>query len=192
MSLLIAHDIVVTNPPFSLLNDYFNAVVKSGKKFLFIAPITLTSYCKVFPLLKEDVVRLGYTFYNSLQFYTDNDFTNEGRKAIANICWFTNLDVKDKKFLQLARHYSKECYKKYDKYDAIEVPALKDIPCDYFGKMGVPITFFSVYNKNQFMICGKHIINLQVDGKQKFARVIIKRKTKDTKRRSLVWQKIGQ
>ena len=141
-------DIVVTNPPFSLFREYIAQLMEYGKKFLVIGSQNAITYKEVFPLIKENKLWLGVS-PRSMEFILPN-----GEKGVVNACWFTNLDhAKRNKPLTLYKHYSNE-YKHYDNYDAIEVGKVCDIPMDYDGVMGVPITFLDKYCPEQFEILG--------------------------------------
>lgn len=150
LELLKEADIVVTNPPFSLFREYIEKLMKYEKKFLIIGNKNAITYKEFFPLLKENKVWIGY---NSVKEFKQPDGTI---KKFGNIGWYTNLDI-DKRHedITVYRHYTPEEYPKYDNYDAIEVSKVSDIPCDYDGVMGVPITFMDKYNPDQFEILGK-------------------------------------
>ena len=161
IELLKESDIVVTNPPFSLFREFVGMLDKYNKNFVIMGN-TNTLVCKeVFKMFKEDRIRTGYTHFNTgMFFYVPDSFDKyhhieDGRKVarVSTSCWYTNLPVeKHKEFLDLYRHYTPEEYPKYDNYDAINVDTYRDIPCDYDGVMGVPITFLDKYNPNQFEI----------------------------------------
>ncbi len=151
IAILKEADIVVTNPPFSLFREYVAQLVKHEKKFLIIGNNNAITYKEIFKLIKENRVWLGIS-PRSMSFKT-----GEGETIQVNACWFTNLSHKKRnEELILYREYSKAPadYPKYDNYDAIEVGKVKDIPCDYDGYMGVPITFLDKYNPKQFKIVG--------------------------------------
>ena len=144
-------DIVVTNPPFSLFREYIKLLINYNKKFLIIGSKNAITYREFFPYLKNNQIWIGQN--NVKQFMQpDGSFKNFG-----NICWYTNLSFK-KEFnnLQLSKLYynsegnpskdSLSFYKNYDNYDAINVNKVSDIPIDYYGVMGVPITFLDKYN----------------------------------------------
>lgn len=164
IELLKQADIVVTNPPFSLFREYVEQLVKYKKKFLIIGNTNALTYKDTFRLIMEDKIRTGYTNFNVGMFFAVPEdweqfhhVDKDGRKIarVATSCWFTNLDVaKHREFLPLYRKYTPEEYPKYDNYDAIEVSRYKDIPADYDGPMGVPITFVDKYNPEQFEILG--------------------------------------
>lgn len=149
LDLLDECDIVVTNPPFSLFRTYVATLMEHNKKFLIIGNKNAITYKEFFPLLKENKVWLGCT--NVKEFLQPDGSI----KKFGNIGWFTNLDVaKRHEKLILRKHYTPEEYPKYDNYDAIEVSKVSDIPVDYDGVMGVPITFLDKFNPNQFEIIG--------------------------------------
>lgn len=150
IELLKESDIVVTNPPFSLFREYVAQLINYNKKFLILGSINVVTCKEIFPLIKDNKMWIGYT---SLKEFVQ---PNGSTKKFGNIRWFTNLGIqKHNDFLDLkGNYYNPEKYPKYDNYDAIEVSKVKDIPCDYAGVMGVPITFLDKYNPNQFEILG--------------------------------------
>lgn len=164
VELLKQADIVVSNPPFSLFREYVTQLVKYDKKFLIIGNTNALKYNIIFKLIKNDRFRTGYTNFNVGMFFEVPDnwekfhHINEAGKKIARVstsCWFTNLDVaKHHDLITLYKKYSLEEYPKYDNYDAINVEKYTDIPFDYNGIMGVPITFLDKYNPEQFEILG--------------------------------------
>lgn len=142
-------DIVVTNPPFSLFREYVAQLIEYGKQFLIIGSQNAITYKEIFPLIKDNKLWLGVNLVK--EFIQPNGEI----KKFGNICWFTNLDHKKRNYpLDLYMKYSNEDYKKYDNYDAIEVSKTCEIPMDYEGVMGVPITFLDKYNPEQFEILG--------------------------------------
>ena len=150
-ALLRSADIVVTNPPFSLFREYLGLLMSLDKKFLIIGSMNAITYRDVFPLLQNNWVWPGYTH--------PKKFLQPDRslKSFGNIMWFTNLDIlKRHAPLDLqGRYYGREWrYPMYANYDAIECSRLEDIPGDYHGKIGVPITFLDRYCPNQFEIVG--------------------------------------
>lgn len=159
--------IVVTNPPFSLFREYLNQLIDYGKQFLIIGNTNALTYKEVFALVKENQLRTGYTNFNVGMFFhvpgsweKYHHIDKDGRKMarVSTSCWFTNLDVKKhNEYLPLYKTYSPEDYPQYFNYDAIEVSKAADIPVDYDGKMGVPITFIDKYNPEQFEIIGSSI-----------------------------------
>lgn len=151
LELLDEADVVVTNPPFSLFREYVATLVEHDKKFVVLGNKNAITYKEIFPLLRDDKVWLGFT--------SPSDFTIPGggtTKQVNGLCrWCTNLDiVKRHEDLLLYRRYKghEDEYPKYDNYDAIEVSKVADIPEDYYGVMGVPITFMDKYNPDQFDI----------------------------------------
>ncbi len=161
--LLREADIVVTNPPFSLFREYVAMLVKYDKKFLIIGSLNAITYKEIFPLIKENRLWLGYGFNaGNAYFYTpyaskygEGVLMKDGLVKFRNCCWFTNLDHnKRHEPLDLYKHYTPEEYPHYDNYDAIEVGKTADIPADYTGVMGVPITFLDKYCPEQFELVG--------------------------------------
>ena len=165
LKLLRQADIVVTNPPFSLFREYLAQLIELKKKFLIIGRISATTYKEVFPYFENNKIWLGK---NSGHFWfkvpdsyetkkTDFKIDETGQKwrRMGNICWFTNLDFEiHHENMILYKKYNKKDYPKYDNYDAINIDNVKDIPCDYDGIMGVPVTFFAKYCPEQFEILG--------------------------------------
>lgn len=156
-------DVIVTNPPFSLFREFVSVLTKYDKKFLIIGNVNAIGYKKIFPLFKENNISTGYTNFNvGMYFYVPDSYKKyhkieNGRKLVrvASSCWFTNLPVKKHmEDIVLYRKYSPEIYPKYENYDAINVDRYTEIPCDYDGIMGVPITFIDKYNPEQFEIIG--------------------------------------
>ncbi|ECH6755934.1 TPA: adenine-specific methyltransferase EcoRI family protein, partial [Salmonella enterica] len=166
ISLLKKADIVITNPPFSLFREYVAQLVKYDKEFLIIGSKNAVTYKEIFPLIKNNLLWFGHGFVAGNAFFKifhDNlrDFASgvyDEKKGIVkfrNVCWFTNLDhAKRHEELILFKKYTPEEYPTYDNYDAIEVSKVADIPVDYDGIMGVPITFLDKYNPEQFCIVG--------------------------------------
>ena len=161
VNLLKQADIVVTNPPFSLFREYLALLDKYNKKFIIIGNTNALKYKLTFKLFQEDKIRTGYTNFNvGMFFQVPDDWEKfhhiENGKKLARVstsCWFTNMPVaKHNEELILYKHYTPEEYPKYDNYDAINVNTYTDIPCDYYGVMGVPITFLDKYNPAQFEI----------------------------------------
>ena len=200
VELLKEADIVVTNPPFSLFRDYMALLMEHNKQFAIIGNQNAITYREVLPLIRDSKVWLGY---NNGHFWfkvpdsyeekkTDFKIDENGQKwrRMGNICWFTNLDIEKRhEDMTLFRTYSPEAYPKYDNYDAIEVNRTVDIPCDYYGIMGVPITFMQYFNPNQFEILGdsryhdgqdfSDDINV-INGKTLYRRILIRRKQVNT------------
>ncbi len=166
LALLDEADIVVTNPPFSLFREYVATLMEHDKKFIIIGNSNAITYKEVFPLIMQNKLWLGVTRSGtgSMWFRIMDDFpVKSGQKVengvryqtIGNSAWFTNLDVKKRhEEMILVKRYTPDDYPRYDNYDAIEVSKILDIPLDYSGVMGVPITFLGKYNPDQFEIVG--------------------------------------
>lgn len=167
IELLKQADIVVTNPPFSLFREYVEQLVKYDKQFIIIGSVNAVTYKEVFKLIKASKIWLGPSIHSGdREFGVPDDYPlnaagcrvdDNGRKYIRvkGVRWFTNLDFKERhEELILYKNYNPEEYPKYDNYDAIEVGKTKDIPLDYDGAMGVPITFLDKHNPDQFEILG--------------------------------------
>ena len=142
-------DIVVTNPPFSLFREYIALLIKYGKPFVIVGNTNAVTYKSCFELIRENKMWLGY---NCLRwFYTPEGTLYEAARSY----WYTNLDIQKRhEKLPLYKKYSPEEYPHYDNYDAINVGKTADIPCDYDGVMGVPITYLDKHNPDQFEIIG--------------------------------------
>ena len=200
IALLKQADIVVTNPPFSLFREYVAQLVEYGKKFLIIGNKNAITYKEIFPLIKDDKMWLGVTpmgtdmLFGVPEHYAETLVQTKKSgssyriidgevKARAQACWFTNLDH-DKRHeeLILYKRYTSEEYPHYDNYDAVDVSKVAEIPCDFDGAMGVPITFLDKYNPEQFEIIkfrkGNDEQDLSINGKYPYFRVLIKRKIK--------------
>ncbi|MDO4228507.1 MAG: adenine-specific methyltransferase EcoRI family protein [Capnocytophaga sp.] len=198
IDLLKEADIVVTNPPFSLFREYVAQLVKYDKKFLIIGNVNAISYKEIFKLIKENKLWLGPSISSGdREFGVPDNYPlnaagyridDNGKKFIKvkGVRWFTNLDH-DKRHeeLVLYKTYNENDYPKYDNYNAIEVSKTKDIPMDYAGYMGVPITFLDKCNPDQFEILGidRYIEDnpnygkrFSLNGKEVYARIIIKNK----------------
>ena len=166
VELLKEADVVVTNPPFSLFREYVAQLVQYKKKFLIIGNQNAITYKDVFSLIIRNEIWLGASIHNGdREFRVPNDYNissnyrydEHGNKyvRVRGPRWFTNLDYRERHSdIVLVRHYTPEEYPKYANYDAIEVSKTADIPCDYYGEMGVPITFLDKYNPDQFEIIG--------------------------------------
>ena len=194
IELLQEADIVITNPPFSLFREYVAQLMKYNKKFLIIGNDNAIKYKGIFELIKENKIWLGYT--RAKEFYKPDGSTQK----FGNVGWYTNLDVKkrhEELFLYKTYKDNKKDYPKYDNYDAIEVSKVKNIPMDYEGSMGVPITFLDKHNPGQFDIIdllnrytlldtqrtnedvrARHSHACNIDGKAVYSRIVIKRKNK--------------
>ncbi|MDY6255641.1 MAG: adenine-specific methyltransferase EcoRI family protein, partial [Bacteroidales bacterium] len=173
IELLKEADIVVTNPPFSLFREYVAQLIEYDKKFLIIGNVNAVKYKELFPLIMNNKIWLGASIHSGdRKFWVPNDYElnaagcgidETGRKYIRvkGVRWFTNLDYKERhENLILYKHYSPEEYPKFENFDAININRTEDIPCDYNGVMGVPITFMDKYNPEQFEILGVGIAGL--------------------------------
>lgn len=197
LALLDEADVVVTNPPFSLFREYVATLMEHEKKFIIIGSQNAITYKEFFPLLKDDKVWLGSTAPKEFIVPTEmkdrkNTYVREDGTLIAkfgNVCWFTNLDIKKRhEELILVKKYAghEDEYPKYDNYDAIEVSKVANIPLDYDGVMGVPITFLDKYCPDQFYIIGldRYTVPKQflvggrvaINGKPTYARILIRNK----------------
>ena len=161
LAVLKEADIVVTNPPFSLFREYVALLIQYNKKFLIIGNKNAITYKEIFPLIKDNIIWTGCRgFAGGMWFFSDYEGKTEkmiGNKKVINVpsIWFTNLDHRKRhESIDLYKTYSPEEHPHYDNYDAIEVGKTADIPCDYCGVMGVPITFIDKYNPDQFEILG--------------------------------------
>ena len=172
LELLDECDVVVTNPPFSLFREYVKTLVEHEKKFIIWGNNNAITYKEFFPYLKNNEIWPGYMINKTCVFRVaegykyDEKITaqmNDGFKygKVPAISVFTNLDIQKRhEKLLLWKHYTPEDYPKYDNYDAINVDKVADIPMDYEGVMGVPITFLDKYCSQQFEIVGLGIANL--------------------------------
>lgn len=190
-------DIVITNPPFSLFREYIAQLEELNKKFLVIGSQNAITYKEIFKPIKDNKIWLGMDNGGTKWFKVPMDYEiktesrikiQDGTKyfSMGSIMWFTNLDThKRHEELILFRKYNSEEYPKYDEYDAININKVSDIPVDFSGAMGVPITFLDKYNPDQFEIIGidryvednphygrRFILN----GKEVYARILIKNK----------------
>ena len=170
IELLKEADIVVTNPPFSLFREYVAQLIKYDKKFIIIGHINALKYLEVFPLLQNNIIWCGYGFKISMVLKTPYENTLEAnRKYVLSkgynpddnflktpaIAWYTNLDIQKRhEDIVLFKSYNPIDYPTYENFNAIDVAKVSDIPFDYDGIMGVPITFMGNYNPEQFEILG--------------------------------------
>ena len=180
IELLKECDVVVTNPPFSLFREYVAQLIKYGKKFLIIGNKNAITYKEIFPYIKNNELWLGMNWVK--------DFVqpNGEVKKFGNICWYTNIGhARRNTPLDLYKKYSADEYPKYDNYDAIEVSKVSEIPTNYEGVMGVPITFLDKYCPTQFEIVGldRYVEDnphyghrFHINGKETYARILIRRK----------------
>ena len=160
LALMDEADIIVTNPPFSLFREYVATLMDHQKKFIIIGHQNAITYKEIFPLLRDNQMWLGNGFAGNVGFfespYEDVAMSSqhkEGMIRVSGVMWFTNLDIKKRhEELILVKRYVPENYPPYDNYEAINVDKTVDIPSDYSGVMGVPITFMDKYNPDQFEI----------------------------------------
>jgi hypothetical protein len=203
IALLTQADIVVTNPPFSLFREYVAQLIEYDKKFIIVGHQNAISYRDIFKLMKENKLWLGYGFKGGAAHFINKHYEDyatagdhkEGMIRVSGVHWFTNLDIsKRHDDLILYKKYTSEEYPTYDNYNAINVDKTKDIPMDFKGVMGVPITFLDKYNPDQFEILGlsasagynSEIVGIPflgdkdarplINGKNTYARIFIKNK----------------
>lgn len=181
IELLKESDIVVTNPPFSLFREYIAQLVEYDKKFIVIGSMNAITYKECFKLIKENKIWLGN---NAVKEFMQ---PNGEMKKFGNILWYTNLThEKRNETIILWKEYNEKDYPKYDNYDAINVDKVNEIPKDYEGEMGVPITFLGKFNPKQFEIVkfrkGDDNKDLIINGKTPYFRMIIRRR---------IWEKWG-
>lgn len=211
IDLLKQADIVVTNPPFSLFREYVAQLIEYDKKFVIIGHQNAITYKEVFKLIKDNKIWLGYGFKGGATHFINTHYEDyatatdrkEGMIRVSGVVWYTNLDIaKRHEDLILYKQYSPQEYPKYDNYDAIEVSKTKDIPINYSGAIGVPITFLDKYSPDQFEIIGlfadkreksdalvqgaptyldeqhKKYVGAILNGKATYARIIVKPRNK--------------
>jgi len=200
IDLLKQADIVVTNPPFSLFREYVAQLIEYNKKFIIVGHQNAIAYKEIFKLIKEDKIWLGYGFKGGAGHFINTHYEDyatagdhrEGMIRVSGVVWFTNLDIsKRHEELILFKKYSQEEYPKFDHYNAINVNKTNEIPMDYKGLMGVPLTFLNKYSVDQFEIVdglnrysildgpteetrGKYMS--QVNGKPIYVRIVIRNK----------------
>ena len=163
IELLKKSDVVVTNPPFSLFREYVSQLIEHDKKFVIVGHQNAITYKEIFPLIKENKLWLGFGFKGGAGHFINKHYEDyatatdrkEGMIRVSGVVWYTNLDIsKRHEDLILFKKYNPTDYPKYDNYDAIEVSKSNEVPIDYDGVMGVPITFMNKYNPEQFEIVG--------------------------------------
>lgn len=203
IELLKEADIVVTNPPFSLFREYVAQLIEYNKDFIIIGGYNAATYKEIFPLIRENKVWLGYGFKGG-NAYFETPHAKEFAKGVfneetglvkfRNVTWFTNLDIaKRHEDIILYKTYSEKEFPTFDNYNAINVDRVAEIPMDYDGYMGVPITFLDRYNPDQFEIASANDIRLNdkvpfkdhglikdkdgtINGIAKYVRIVIKNK----------------
>lgn len=199
IELLKQSDIVVTNPPFSLFREYVAQLINYDKKFLIIGNINAITYKEIFPLIQENKMWLGESIHSGDREFGVPDsypltavgtrIDKNGKKyvRVKGVRWYTNLDYpkRHEEFIpkNYKNYYGNESdYKKYDNYDAININNTADIPIDYYGIMGVPITFIDKYNPEQFEIIQMDHwgpmgnLDNKVGGQNLYRRIYIRRK----------------
>ncbi len=203
IDLLTQADIVVTNPPFSLFREYVSQLVEFDKQFIIVGHQNAITYKEIFKLIKDDKLWLGYGFNGGAAHFINKHYEDyatagdhkDGMIRVSGVTWFTNLEIRKRhEDLELYKSYSPEEFPTYDNYDAINVNKTKDIPMNYNGFMGVPITFLDKYSPDQFEILGlsasagynKEIVGIPflgvkdarplLSGKNTYARIFIKNK----------------
>lgn len=179
-------DIIITNPPFSLFREFLAWIVEAKKKFAIIGNMNAITYKEVFPLIKENEVWLGATNFNrGMYFKVPEDFVyadsykfekeqnGERVSRVPWVCWFSNIDHGRRhqpmplmKEADIIKFSTNQPFQKYDNYDAIEVSLAKNIPSDYDGVMGVPISFLDKYSPEQFEIVGRADANIATENNQ--------------------------
>jgi hypothetical protein len=185
-------DIVVTNPPFSLFREYVAQLIQYDKNFIIVGHQNALTYKEIFPLIKDDKMWLGYGFKGGAAHFINNHYEDyasasdhiEGMIRVSGVVWFTNLDItKRHDNLNLYKKYDPINYPKYDNYDAINVDKTTEIPVDYPGVMGVPITFLTHHNPEQFEIITMSTMSgisanhwTYINGVPKYARIYIRNK----------------
>lgn len=197
---LIDSDIVVTNPPFSKFTELFSLITKYDKQYLLISNQNAITYKEIFPYIKNNKARVGYHFGDmafrvpddteprKTRFWVD-EFGQKWR-SLGNAMWLTNLEVSNDrgKKLLLTHSFKEENYPKYDNFDAVHVYRVSEIPMDYYGIMGVPLTYLKYHNDKMFEIVGEanhgsdneyDLFKPQINGKETFKRILIKRRKRD-------------
>jgi len=191
IDLLKEADIVITNPPFSLFSEYVTQLIDFRKKFIIIGHQNAITYKTIFPLIKGNKLWLGYGFKRNMAHFVAPHYEDtasdadhrEGMIRVSGVMWYTNLDhEKRHEEMILVHRYcgNEDAYPEYDNFDAIEVSKTQNIPVDYEGAMGVPITFLTKYNPDQFEIIkfrkGNDDKDLSIGGKCPYFRILIKNK----------------
>lgn len=194
INILKESDIIITNPPFSLFRDIVDLSIQYNKKFLIVGHQNNISYKNIFNLIKDKKIWLGVGFKGSVGFFINKHYEDfakakekkDGFIRVSGVNWFTNLHHNKKiESLVLEKTYNDQDYKKYDDCDdCIEVPQTKLIPKDYFGYMGVPLSYLLKHNPNDFEICGLNDHRAiapnvgktrTINGQKIYKRIIIKR-----------------
>ena len=189
-------DIVVTNPPFSLFREFVTLLMQYRKEFLIIGNMNAINYKEIFPLIKNNKVWLGY-HNGEMAFKVPNDakprktrfwIDKYGQKwrSLGNAMWLTNMDVKYRhKWIETNKKYDPKIHQKFDNFDAIFIPTIRDIPNNYDGIMAVPITILTRYNPHQYEIVGEanhgsdneyDLFKPIINGKSKYKRILIRKR----------------
>lgn len=185
-------DLIITNPPFSLFDKFLKLLFQLKKEFYVLGPLLTVGHKDIFPLVQNNLLFID-KYLSFIEFSVPDHYEEKSNRfrvdedgnkfrSFGNICWFTNIANKEKPQLELTARYSKSEYPTYDnKPDAIEVAKVANIPSDYYGIMGVPITFLDKYCPEQFKIVGFRKgddgKDLKLNGKSLFSRVLIQRTT---------------
>lgn len=189
-------DIVITNPRFSKFKELYSLLLKYHKKYLLISNQNAITYKEVFPQIKNNLARVGYNFGDmsfKVPHYTEPrttrfwiDAFGQKWRSLGNAMWLTNLEIsRNCNSLVLENQYSKDQYPHYDNYDAIHVAKVVEIPRDYLGIMGVPLTYLKYHNEQVFEIVGEanhgsdneyDLFKPLLNGKETFKRILIKRR----------------
>lgn len=194
---LINSDIIVTNPPFSKFTELFSLITKYDKQYLLISNQNAITYKEIFPYIKNNKARVGYHFGDMAFRVPDNTQPRKTRfwvdefgqkwRSLGNAMWLTNLIVSSEssRNLVLTHNFIEENYPKYDNFDAIHVARVSEIPLDYYGIMGVPLTYLKYHNDEIFEIIGEanhgsdneyDLFKPQINGKDTFKRILIKKR----------------
>lgn len=182
-------DYVVTNPPFSLFRKFMECLHNHNKQFLVVGNTNSITFKEVFPYIKNNTLWVGYSSFNKgMYFYVPDDYEynktykfdrmKDGKKSMrfASVCWYTNIGDNKRKPLKLTKKFSESFYKRYENCDGVECGKVENIPFDYNGNIGVPITFVNKFCSEQFEIIG-NIQTPKVNGKQLYKRILIKKKS---------------
>ena len=197
LALLDESDIIVTNPPFSLMRELVSALEEHKKQYLLIGTENALTYKEIFPLIQQNKLWTGYKSGNmpflvpedskerSNRYWVDDD--GQKWRSLGNTIWLTNLDTpKRHNTIELTKTYNPEDYPKYDNYDAINVDRVENIPKDYPGIMGVPVTILTKLNTDQFELIGEanhgkdndyDMFKPTINGKELFKKILIKNKS---------------
>jgi len=200
IALLKQADIVATNPPFSLFIAHFKQLMKYQKQFITIGALTALHYVDIYPYFRDGIVTGGVKRSNTMDFIVKNGYEGEVKMrgnlkiSVKPAMWYTNMKAlyKRKKFV-LTKEYNQADYPVYDNFNAIDVTSTNDIPKDYSGLMGLPITFLAVYNPDQFEVVGlcrempknrsyrRRVRGFTLNNKELFTRVVIRNKELNVK-----------